>query len=411
MSKKNWLKVVLAALVVVGTAAAASAEPPKLYHDKYFWQESMKRMADYAAEHGHPFVPTPYATDQYQAFIATGIQSGSPPSIFTWWNGTKLNELVEAGALRPLDDVWQEAIAAGQMDPAAAELYKVDGKIYGVPLHLSSWVVFYNNKLFDQAKITPPKTWDELMAACVKLKAAGITPFDATVQDGWRGFIWFEELLLRTDPDAYMKLHNGEIGYTSDPVKKVFALWEDLYAKGYFTPATSNEEVLNFARGDAAMYLMGDWAIQNIKEGGMTPGDDFGAFVMPNVDPSLPPAVINEGSPIVVSTGGGDDADVMSFVKWWVTDEAASQWAKDPSLYIGNLKAPKPNVVVEQIAKDLAVMKAKTYPRYWEASPSEIVLPAVEQFNRFMVDPTPATGDQVMEAVDRIASDYWAAHQ
>ncbi len=231
------------------------------------------------------------------------------------------------------------------------------------------------------------------------------------MQDGWRGFIWFEELLLRTDPDAYMKLNRGEIGYTSAPIKKVFKVWGDLYAKGYFTPATSNEEVLNFARGKAAMYLMGDWAIQNIKEGGMTPGQDFAAFIMPNIDPALPPAVINEGSPIVVSTGGAKDEAVTGFAKWWMTDEAATEWAKDASLYIGNLKAPKPNVIVEEDAKTLAATKAKPYPRYWEASPSDIVLPAVEQFNKFMVTPTPEVADQVMAAVGKIASDYWAAHK
>lgn len=407
---RTGLKALVAGLMLT-TATAALADPPKFYHDKYFWQESMKRMAEFAASKGHPFTPTPYATDQYQAFVATAVQSGSGPAMFSWWNGTKLKELVDANALQPLDDIWAQAIAAGQMDPAAAELYKVDGKIYGVPLHLSSWVVFYNKALFSKAGLTPPKSWDELMSACDKLKAAGVTPFDATVQDGWRGFIWFEELLLRTNPDAYMKLNRGEIGYTSDPVKTVFKIWGDLYAKGYFTPATSNEEVLNFARGKAAMYLMGDWAIQNIKEGGMKPGEDFGAFVMPNVDASLPAAVINEGSPIVLSPAGAKDPAVVDFVKWWVTDEAAAQWAKDPSLYIGNVKAAKPNVIVEDDARALAATKAKAYPRYWEASPSDIVLPAVEQFNKFMVTPTPAVAEQVMAATDKIASDYWAAHK
>ena len=408
-TKATWA--VAAALLLACAGNTLAADPVKLYHDKYFWQESMKRMADFAAGKGHPFTPTPYATDQYQAFIATGLQSGKGPELFSWWNGTKLKDLVDAGALQPLDDVWAAAVASGQMDPSAAELYKVDGRIYGVPLHLSSWVVFYNKALFAKAGITPPRTWDELMADCEKLRSSGVTPFDATVQDGWRGFIWFEELLLRTDPDAYMKLNRGEIGYTSDPVKKVFKIWGDLYAKGYFTPATSNEEVLNFARGKAAMYLMGDWAIQNIKEGGMKPGDDFGAFVMPNVVAALPPAVINEGSPLVVSTAGGKDKAVMDFVAWWMTDEAASQWAKDPSLYIGNAKAAKPNVIVDEDAKILVATKAKAYPRYWEACPSDIVLPAVEQFNKFMVTPTPAVADQVMAAADKIASDYWAAHK
>ena len=390
--------------------AVAVAQPLSLYHDKYFWQKNLQQMASFASSEGHPFVPTPYATDQYQAFIATGVQSGTEPELFTWWNGSKLKDLVDADAVEPLDDVWKQAIAAGQMDPAAADLYRVDGKIYGVPLHLSSWVVFYNKALFAKVGLTPPKTWTELMTDCAKFKAAGITPFDATVQDGWRGFIWFEELLLRTDPDAYMKLNRGEIGYTSPPVKKVFQIWEDLYAKGYFTPATSNEEVLNFARGKAAMYLMGDWAIQNIIEGGMKPGQDFDAFIMPNIVASLPPAVINEGSPIVVSKRGFKDPAVKSFIAWWVTEPAAAQWAKIASLYIGNLKAPKPNVIVEEDAKVLAAEKARVYPRYWEASPSDIVLPAVEQFNKFMVTPTPQVGDQVMAAIDKIASDYWADH-
>jgi multiple sugar transport system substrate-binding protein len=408
---QHWIKAAITGLLIVGASFVALADPPKLYHDKYFWQESMKRMATYAATRGHPFVPTPYATDQYQAFVATGIQSGNPPEMFTWWNGTKLQDLVDADALEPLDNVWKTAVGDGQMDPSVAELYTVNGKIYGVPLHLSSWVVFYNKALFAKAGVTPPTSWTGLIADCDKLKAAGVTPFDATVQDGWRGFIWFEELLLRTDPDAYMKLNRGEISYTSTPVKRVFQLWEELYAKGYFIPATSNEEVLTFSRGKAAMYLMGDWAIQNIKEGGMKPGDDFGAFVMPNVDPALPPAVIKEGAPIVVSKAGAKDPAVMSFINWWVTSDAATQWAKDPSLYIGNLKAPKPNILVEQVAQAMAANKTKPYPRYWEASPSDIVLPAVDQFNKFMVTPTAATADQVMITIDKTAADYWASHK
>ena len=42
------------------------------------------------------------------------------------------------------------------------------------------WI--YNKKLFEQAKLdpeAPPKTWDELLAACEALKTAGIEPLDA----------------------------------------------------------------------------------------------------------------------------------------------------------------------------------------------------------------------------------------
>jgi multiple sugar transport system substrate-binding protein len=393
--------------LMAGVRPGRAAATLKLYHDKYFWQDFFKKMAAFAETKGHPFDPTPYATDQYQAFIAAGVQAGTQPELFTWWNGTKLAELVEAEAIAPMDALWQEMIGAGQAQQSVGELLKVNGKIYALPLAVNYWAVAYNKALFAKAGVTPPKTWDELMAVCDKLKAS-ITPFNATIQDGWRGFIWFEELMIRTDPDAYAQLNAGKIRYTSEPVKKVFALWGELYAKGYFTPPTSNEEFLDFARGKAAMYLIGDWAYVNVKQGGLQPGEGFDAFIMPNKTPGLPPSVIVEAAPLVVSTKGAQDADVMSFASWWMSAEAATEWAKDASLSIGNPKVAAPNAVVAGLEKVVASDHVRPITRYWEASPSDIVLPAVEQFNKFMANPTPAVAEACMASIDKTASSYWA---
>jgi multiple sugar transport system substrate-binding protein len=411
MKRRELLAAMAAAGVLAGSAArpSSAADELKLYHDKYFWQDFFKKMADYAGGQGHPFTPTPYATDQYQAFVASGLQAGSPPDLFTWWNGTKLGELVEADALAPLDDLWKEMIASGHADQSVADLLSVNGHVYGVPLAVDYWAVAYNKAQFAKVGASVPTTWAELMATADKLKAAGITPFNATIQDGWRGFIWFEELMIRTDPSAYAALNAGKIGYTSEPVKKVFALWGDLYKRGYFTPATSNEEFLDFARGKAGMYLIGDWAYANLKQGGMQPGTDFGAFIMPNVEASLPPAVIIEAAPIVLSKQGAAKADVMGFARWWMSDAAGAKWGEFASLNVGNPKVPAPNPVVASIVADAARLHAKPITRYWEASPSDIVLPAVEQFNKFMVSPTPAVAEAAMASIDKTAHDYWAS--
>ena len=398
-----------AAAALLAGSGRANAAALKLYHDKYFWQDFFTKMAAFAATKGHPFDPTPYATDQYQAFIASGIQAGNPPDVFTWWNGTKLAELVEADALVPLDSLWTEMIAAGQAEPEVADLLKVDGKVYGVPLSVNYWAVAYSKPLFKKAGVEVPQSWDQLISVAGKLKAAGITPFNATIQDGWRGFIWFEELLVRTDPDAYAKLNAGQIAYTSEPVRKVFQIWGDLYAKGFFTPATSNEEFLDFARGKAAMYLIGDWAYVNLKQDGMQPGTDFDAFIMPNITPGLPRSVIVEAAPIVISKRGAKDATVMDFARWWMSSEAAAAWAEYASLNIGNPKVAKPNSVVAALSEEVARDGVHPIPRYWEASPSDIVLPAVEQFNKFMVNPTPAVAETCMTSIEKTARDYWAS--
>jgi multiple sugar transport system substrate-binding protein len=411
MKRRDLLAAMAAATAASRLRTGFAATDLKLYHDKYFWQDFFKKMASFGASKGHPFTPTPYATDQYQAFIASGVQAGTPPDMFSWWNGTKLAELVQANALSPLDGVWRDAIASGEAVQSVADLLSVNGHVYGLPLTVNYWGVAYNKALFAKAGVGVPDSWDALMAIASKLKASGITPFNATIQDGWRGFIWFEELMVRTDPDAYRQLNAGKIGYTSPPVQRVFALWGDLYSRGFFTPATSNEEFLDFARGKAAMYLIGDWAYANLIQDGMQPGKDFDAFIMPNVDKSLPPSIIIEASPIVISTEGAKKDDVMSFARWWMTPEAGAAWGQFASLNTGDPKVAKPNSVVANLSAQVAQTHAKLITRYWEASPSDIVLPAVEQFNKFMVNPTPAVAQQCMNSIERTAQDYWANNQ
>ena len=208
----TWRSTVLAmvpmALMTGGTAAAGEVE---LFHDKGFWSEALQKVGDVAGEKsGTRIVESAYsAPEQYKAFIQSSVASGDMPDMFTWWTGGVFAELVESGAIAELDGIWEELIASGDFDESVRDFYKVGDHIYGVPLHLSRWVALYNKAQFEDAGITEPKTWEELMAAAEALKASGHTPFHATTQDGWRGFIWFQEIMLRTNPDAYKGLHDG----------------------------------------------------------------------------------------------------------------------------------------------------------------------------------------------------------
>ncbi|BCP51994.1 hypothetical protein K32_06110 [Kaistia sp. 32K] len=401
-----------AALGMTFATAAASADPVTVFHDKPFYQSGWDGLTATAKKDGIDLNFSAYATDQFQAYIQSSLMSGDAPQAFTWWNGTKLKEIVDSGQLAPLDDLWAKKIASGEYDASSAAPFTVDGHIYGMPTGLNRWIVLYNKAQFEKAGIAnPPATWEELIAAADKLKAAGITPFNASIQDGWRGFVWFQELLLRTNPEAYALLNQGKLKYTDEPVKNVFKIWNDFYAKGYFTDPTSQEEPLDFARGKGAMYLFGDWIIGLVEKGGMKAGTDFGAFIMPNVDPSLPNNVIVEGAPIVITKAGMENPDVVKFADWYMSENAMNSWATDPGLYAGNLKAKTPNTIITDIAKIATDGKYNSVTRYWEASPSEIVLPAVEEFNRFMTNPSPEAADKAMANIEAIASQYWANHQ
>lgn len=410
MKLKSLITATVTACLVTAGSLSASADDVELVHDKGFWSEALQKVGDSAGEKtGNKIIESAYsAPEQYKAFIQSSVASGDMPDMFTWWTGGIFAELVETGAVAELDGIWDELIASGDFDPSVRDFYKVGDHIYGVPLHLSRWIALYNKKQFEEAGISEPKTWDELMAAADKLKAAGFTPFHATTQDGWRGFIWFQEIMLRTDPEAYKGLHDGTVAYDSDAVRNAFKIWSDWYAKGYFSDPRSNEEAADFARGKGAIYLIGDWAIGLVEAAGMKADEEFGAFIMPNQDPALPSSVIIEGGPIVLSKAALEKPDVVNALKYFVSVDGANAWAAASGNALGNKNATPPNSVVAKVNADVDANGTLAFDRWWEAVPADIQGEAVAEFNRFMLDPTMETAESVMSNIQALNAEYWA---
>ena len=246
----------LAAAGLALLAAPALAETVYFYHDKANWQDAFQGVL---SKSGIDVKSVPYAdTSTYQAAVRAALRTPSAPGVFTWWSGYRMKDLVDAGLVVDLTDLWKKYTDAGLYSPSLASAYTFDGKIYGIPDLVAYWVVFYNKKVFDAQGLTAPKTWEELDAAAAKLKAAGMTPFGATVEGRWPAFIWFEEFLIRSDPDFYAKLMNGDAKYTDPEVTEVFKTWADWIKKGYFTDpsitfgtAGSNAMSGEFAQGQA----------------------------------------------------------------------------------------------------------------------------------------------------------------
>lgn len=397
------------ALTVLFSAAPVLADEVQLFHDKGFWSEQLQSVGDAAEEStGIRIVETPYATaEQYKAFVQASIASGETPNMFTWWTGATFEELVSSGQIAPLDDLWDDMIANGGYGEASRDLFMVDGNAYAVPLLLARWVVLYNKPIYEQLGLSEPTTWDELMANADAIVAAGETPFLATVHEGWRGFIWFQELLLRLHPEAYNGLNDGSAPYDGPEVRAVFEIWADMYANGYFSDPRSTEEFNDYARGAGVMYLIGEWAYGLVTEAGV-PAEDVGVFIMPNIAQDAPASVIVEGSPLVVSVEGAQDDDTMEALRFWVSAAGANAWGEATGNYIGNDSANAPNVIVEEVNSDIAATGAAAYLRWWEAVPPDLQGELVAEMNRFMLDPTMETADEVMATMQSLNAAYWA---
>lgn len=380
-------------------------------HDKAPWQDFFLAMgASAEAAVGVNWDPTSYAdTNAYRAAVLPALSTSDAPDVFTWWSGYRLEELYDENVLLDVSDLWATAIADGNLPESIAANFTFADKQYAMPTHASYWVVFYNKKVFDEQGLTPPATWDEMLAAADQLKAADVIPFGATVQDRWPTFIWFEEMVLRTDPAFYQALTAGEAKYTDPTCVEAMETWKGLIEKGYFNEFDINlfSDVPGmFANGEIAMIPIGSWYQSNFLTAGMVPGEDYDVFVMPNINPDITEnvAIVETGALCIPATSGNVDA-AKEMLSWWISTEAQTQWSNTLGDAPANPKASNDNPVLTNLLGLLNDGNYSFYQRYWEASPVPIVENAVDFLAEFMLSPDDYM--RVLEQIQGLADQEW----
>lgn len=398
------------ALFAAGNQESSASATIMLAHDKKPWQESFLEMAAlYNQETGSSveIIGSP-STDIHQTGIRSGAVSSKAVELFTWWGGFRMEELVEAGALADISTIWDGY--SSEYSDGLRDAFSFDGKTYGIPLNMNYWTIWYNKEVFETYDLDTPKTWVEFTELCDTLVDKGITPLGASVSGRWPAFIWFQELMIKSNPDAYEKLMLNQISYNDPAVEKAFDLWGDMIQKGYFNDPSldwATEIPQRLASGDIAMYLMGNFITGSLKGVGMKPGEDLDTFILPSVSENVGNTVIVNIAPILLSAKADDLPSAKNFAKWWMSAQANEAWAEKRGFVPANqeadtdfLDAPMKNLLNEINSNDYRVLN-----RFWEATPVPVAEGAVDEFARFMLNPDEK--NQVMENLVSIAEAYW----
>lgn len=180
---------------------------------------------------------------------------------------------------------FESSISGGMA--SFAKSFTSDGESwYYIPAQPFVGTLFYNKAIFAEAGVdTMPKTWDEFLDCCQKIKDAGYDPI--TVDDAYQQSMYGHYLAMIKGVDWVNQLLTDKSGALwSDPA--VLQMAEDfatLREKGYFAetvgsnvfPAAQNGE---FAMGTAAIYYNGSWVPNEVAP---ITGDDFqwGAMFFP----------------------------------------------------------------------------------------------------------------------------------
>jgi raffinose/stachyose/melibiose transport system substrate-binding protein len=216
------------------------------------------------------------------------------PDITIFESGARLIPVIQSGQIVDLDKALAELGIADCVDAGAASLLRsLNGiGLYDLPLGMNMEGFWFNKALFTQAGLdpnNPPKTWDEFMAACEKLKAAGITPIVEGGSDRWPMTRVLNAYLVRSvGLNAVQDVAEGKAKFTDPAYVAAAQMFRDMATKGYFAtgmntidPSTASAMLMN---GQAAIKYDGSWFSSNLNSADNAAGPDgIGFFNVPLV--------------------------------------------------------------------------------------------------------------------------------
>lgn len=325
------------------------------------------------------------------------------PDVTSWYPGNRMAPFVDAGLFQPVDDVWEEN---GFKEDLAAIMPTMsrDGKIWGVPYSYYQWGIYYRKDIFDLLELEEPGTWDELMAACGKMKENGVTPFTIGTKFLWTAAGVFDYINLRTNGyDVHNALTAGEIKYTDPRIRATFANWEQLIDECGFVDNHASmswqDAIAPFANGDAAMYVMGNFAVDGFKEAGLS-NDQIDFMPFPTIDPAIAPAEEAPADAFFIPTNAKNVEDAKKFLAFVARPDVQTQWNKTIGQLPINARAEISDDKFIQEGFALLNAAAGLAQFYDRDAPAAMAKAGMEGFQEFMLDTSKV--DAILERLDEV---------
>jgi raffinose/stachyose/melibiose transport system substrate-binding protein len=208
---------------------------------------------------------TKYSTDEMKKAVRVASAAGKMSDTWFNWGGSLAAPYDDgAHALELSPQLMAQYGVDKNIVPAALDLARHNGKLYGVPIWVRPMTIFYKKSLFDKYGLSAPKTFDELEQVCQTLKSKGITPFACGGKFSWMTMRTTDFLIEHyAGPATHDKLFALEESYNSPAVIQAFTKLKEWVTKGYFNDGfislDPNQALPLLFQDSAAMIFQGPW--------------------------------------------------------------------------------------------------------------------------------------------------------
>ena len=257
--------------------------------------------------------------------VTTRITGNAAPDIL---NIDLFAAYQDEGLLLPAKDYVSDETYA-KLYPAFLDQSVVDGTVWAIPDLASARAMYYNKDILEAAGVEVPTTWDELKAACEKIKAydPNIYPWgiDMTTDEGQAAaayYIWNNGGDF-TDADGNWTLN-------SDKNVEAIEFAIDLVNSGLTNTDPANETRYNlqdlFGAGQLAMMIGPNSIPTYVADGGYTVNYGFAAIPTNGGNASVSAGVMDRF--MVFDNGYTDEelAAITEFFDYFYDDARYSAW-------------------------------------------------------------------------------------
>ncbi|MCA8095254.1 extracellular solute-binding protein [Burkholderia anthina] len=312
------------------------------------------------------------------------------PDVVNWYAGERMAYYARRGLLEDLSGDWEKN-DWNSMYASTRSASSYAGKQYAAPIVYISWGLLYRKDLFRKAGIVDePKTWDQFLDACRKLKATGITPIAVGGRDAWPLAGWFDYLDLRLNGYAFHEqLMAGNVSYTDPRVRKIYTTWKSLIDAGYFIDNALSYDLDGaqpfVLQGKAAMMLMGTFLSPSIPAN-VKP--QMGYFRFPIIDPGVPVAEDGPVDSLHIPAHAKNKTDAHTFLKFVETPAISAMLADGLGDLPANSKSPEPADPIARIGfRILADTKGGVAQFYDRDMTKEMADEGMKGMQQFVANP------------------------
>ncbi|WP_334064016.1 ABC transporter substrate-binding protein [Limimaricola cinnabarinus] len=331
--------------------------------------------------------------------------TANPPDVANWYAGNRMAPYVDAGLFEDVSDLWDAEMSESLASTKGA--MTLDGKQWGVPYTYYQWGVYYRKDLYEEHGLEEPQDWETFKSNCQTLLDNDIKCFTIGTKFLWTAAGWFDYLNMRTNGyDFHMALTAGEVEWTDDRVRQTFANWAELIEMGAFIDnhtAYSWQEALPFmVNGDAAAYLMGNFAVAPLREAGLS-DDQLDYYQFPAINGDVELAEDAPTDTFHIPSGAQNKEAAKAFLKFVTSAENQTEINAGDAL--GQLPVNANSSVDEdKFLKEGFETLSSNSPggvaQFFDRdAPAEMAKVAMEGFQEFMVKPDNL--DRILDRLER----------